>query len=155
MKGRQGRARLLLAFAGGAVMSKRKPPKRPSKPAPDDAVGYGSPPKAYQFKPGQSGNPKGRPKGSRNLATRVRALLRRRIPLMVGGRRTTMTARDVLLQGYLERGIRGDHKAGVLLLDLDDRSAPSASDDAEVANDSAADRAIMEGVIRRVKANMR
>ena len=27
-------------------------------------VGYGRPPKEYQFKPGQSGNPKGRPKNS-------------------------------------------------------------------------------------------
>ena len=29
-------------------------------------VGYGKPPKATRFKAGQSGNPKGRPKGSRN-----------------------------------------------------------------------------------------
>ena len=29
-------------------------------------VGYGKPPKSTQFKPGRSGNPKGRTKGSRN-----------------------------------------------------------------------------------------
>jgi len=29
-------------------------------------TGYGKPPKAHQWKPGESGNPKGRPKGSRN-----------------------------------------------------------------------------------------
>jgi len=33
------------------------------KKAPKDAVGYKRPPKAHRFKPGQSGNPKGRPKG--------------------------------------------------------------------------------------------
>ena len=32
----------------------------------DDYVGYGRPPKKHRFKPGQSGNPAGRQKGSRN-----------------------------------------------------------------------------------------
>lgn len=32
-------------------------------------IGYGKPPKASQFKPGKSGNPKGRPRSSRNLKT--------------------------------------------------------------------------------------
>jgi hypothetical protein len=34
-----------------------------SKPGGGYSVGYGKPPKASQFKPGQSGNPNGRPKG--------------------------------------------------------------------------------------------
>ena len=33
----------------------------------DDRVGYRRPPKQTRFKPGQSGNPKGRPKHARNL----------------------------------------------------------------------------------------
>jgi hypothetical protein len=32
----------------------------------DDAVGYGRPPKATRFRKGESGNPRGRPKGSKN-----------------------------------------------------------------------------------------
>ena len=35
----------------------------------DGQVGYRKPPVHTRFKPGQSGNPKGRPKGPRNLAT--------------------------------------------------------------------------------------
>src|SRR5437868_239041 len=38
---------------------------RISRPAPYD-VGYGKPPASTRFKPGQSGNPKGRPRGAKN-----------------------------------------------------------------------------------------
>lgn len=38
-------------------------------------VGYGKPPKSWQFKKGQSGNPKGRPKIERNLLNLVSDLL--------------------------------------------------------------------------------
>ena len=41
----------------------------------DEDVGYGKPPKANQFKPGKSGNPKGRPKGARSEATMLVELL--------------------------------------------------------------------------------
>ena len=37
-------------------------------------VGYGKPPKAHQFKPGQSGNPKGRPRGAKSEATILREI---------------------------------------------------------------------------------
>ena len=46
-------------------MSKRQPPGRPGhgvERSGDYEVGYGKPPVNTQFKPGQSGNPKGRPR---------------------------------------------------------------------------------------------
>jgi len=39
------------------------------QPDHDYEVGYGRPPVHARFRPGQSGNPKGRPKGSRNKRT--------------------------------------------------------------------------------------
>ena len=57
----------------------RKPPRRSGK---DELyeVGYGKPPKHTQFKPGQSGNRKGRPRGQRNFRTVVNDALKRKSP---------------------------------------------------------------------------
>lgn len=41
----------------------------------DEKVGKGIPPKSTQFKPGQSGNTNGRPKGIPNASTRMRRFL--------------------------------------------------------------------------------
>lgn len=52
-------------------------------------VGYGKPPKNCQFTKGKSGNPKGRPKGSKNLASIVLRESRQRVRVNgPGGSRT-------------------------------------------------------------------
>ena len=50
----------------------------------DYEVGYKKPPKDTQFKPGQRANPKGRPRGSRNVKTILRRLVNSKVVLRRG-----------------------------------------------------------------------
>ena len=49
-------------------------------------VGYGKPPKSGQFKKGQSGNPKGRPKGSLDYTTYVQQMLSAQVTVTESGK---------------------------------------------------------------------
>jgi hypothetical protein len=53
----------------------------------ESRIGYGRPPVATRFRRGVSGNPRGRPKGARNIATVVAATLGERISITENGRR--------------------------------------------------------------------
>lgn len=81
-------------------------------------VDYGKPPKHSRFKPGQSGNPKGRGHGVRNLRTDILEALR--TPLTVtqdGKRRKISTQRGVILK-LVEKSLKGDVRSLVKLLEL-------------------------------------
>lgn len=86
--------------------------------AKDYAVGYGRPPRANQFKRGKSGNPKGRPKGSRELDDQMRKLLSKKYPITEGGVRTTATMQEILLTQLCKHAMAGKPHAMTFVLDF-------------------------------------
>jgi hypothetical protein len=79
-------------------------------------VRYGRPPVEHQFKPGQSGNKRGRPKGSKNEATIMSELLNRRIEIRERGRARKATALEGILLRFVEDALKGNPKAATFLL---------------------------------------
>ena len=84
----------------------------------DYEIGYGKPPKASQFKPGQSGNPKGRPKGAKNLKTELQEELAERIRIKEGGRQKTVSKQRAILKSLAAKAAQGDTRASNILLNL-------------------------------------
>jgi hypothetical protein len=77
----------------------------------DYEVGYGKPPKYTRFKPGQSGNPQGRSKGTKNLKTDLMEELMEKIDIREGDRSQRVSKQRALLKSMVNRGIKGDARA--------------------------------------------
>jgi hypothetical protein len=94
---------------------------------PDYEVGDRRPPQHSRFKPGVSGNPKGRPKGSVNLRTRVTQQLRQTVTVTRNGRPVKMRKADLIALQIVDTAAKGDLKAAVLVVRLDDEASIAAS----------------------------
>jgi len=81
-------------------------------------IGYGKPPKSSRWKKGQSGNPKGRPKGSRGLRTDLDRELETKLTITVKGEEITGRAQQLMLHMLARRAAHDDVRASRILLDL-------------------------------------
>jgi hypothetical protein len=119
----------------------------------DDGGGYGKPPKAYRFKPGQSGNPKGRPKGARSFKTVLDAELNARVEIVEGGRRKKITKREAIAKQFVNRALSGDPKAIPLVISqartIEDTQAAEVTVLAQPA-----DARTMENIVARLRGTL-
>lgn len=74
-------------------------------------VGYGKPPRRTQFKPGQSGNPRGRPRGQQNLSTMLKEALNEKVTLREGDRKRKVPKALAILLRILNSALQGEPKA--------------------------------------------
>lgn len=116
----------------------------------DYEVGHGRPPKHAQFKPGRSGNPRGRPKGSRNFSTDLKATLNERVYVTKGGRRKAVSTQAATLMRLREKALSGDPRALDRYIDL-----ARIYNDAEISDAAAGlgktDAEILEGFEERLR----
>ena len=117
-----------------------------------EQTGFCRPPKSGQFKPGQSGNAKGRPKGSRNTYKILDELLSEKVLTTQGGKQIKLDKKTILLLKAVNASCQGDFKALSLLfphlLIVDEQKANHA---AKVKALSKTDNDILEAYIASVQ----
>ena len=78
------------------------------KPKPTYSVGYRKPPFATRFKPGQSGNINGRPKGSKNFARALQNELNTRVLITENGKQMKITKLEAIAKQIVIKAANGD-----------------------------------------------
>jgi uncharacterized protein DUF5681 len=81
------------------------------------SVGRGHPPKHSQFRKGMSGNPKGRPKGSKNLSTLLTEAALDQVSATIGGKTRTISKLQAMAMQLATKAASGDLAAINKLLD--------------------------------------
>jgi len=100
-------------------------------------VGYGKPPKSKQFKPGKSGNPRGRPKVRNKLETDLAAELSEKITVREDGQARRVSKQRALIKSLMAKALGGDVRASAALLALYARVIAELPDDQDgVIDDS-------------------
>lgn len=113
-------------------------------------VGYGKPPKETQFKAGRSGNPKGRPKGSRSAITILRKALEEKVVVQENGHRRTRSKAEVMCTQLANKAAGGDLAALRLVLGFAGQLDPSVE---AVNPDKLADQEMIRQLVERLKTN--
>jgi hypothetical protein len=121
--------------------------RKRSKPA-DYIVGFGRPPKATQFTAGKSGNPKGRPNGSRPVGALLQEIIQERVSVSKNGRTRRIPAIEVMFRRLANDAMRSDKGAIKLLLSMVDRYAESPETALQFREMLAEDEAILKEYLR-------
>ena len=90
--------------------------RKPSKPG--YAIGYGKPPLSGRFKPGVSGNAKGRPNNSKNLKTLIRQALTAKISIREGSSNRRVSKIEGVVLRQLDSALKGEDRAAMAVIKM-------------------------------------
>ena len=87
-------------------------------PEAEEKVGYCRPPRMTRFKPGQSGNPLGRPRKPKPIQDLLATELRRTLVIRENDREQKLPKLEIVVKRLVNDAIQGNHPAVRLLIDL-------------------------------------
>ena len=113
-------------------------------------VGYGKPPRHTRFAKGQSGNPRGRPRGAKNFTTLLEEALNEPVTVTENGGRRKVSKRQAIVTQLVNRSATADFRAIKLLFDIvrdiERQTEPASTETAEF---SEADQKVLEQIRSR------
>ena len=120
----------------------------------DYKVGRGRPPAEYKWKPNQSGNKKGRPKGSKNRKTIIRAAERRTVEVKKAGRLRKMTITEIGMFNIQQEIMQRDRRAFLDYLDIVERYSDPDETTRSMRELLEEDRSILKNMLARKKRKL-
>jgi uncharacterized protein DUF5681 len=81
-------------------------------------IGYRRPPVNNQFKKGKSGNPQGRPKGSKNFLILLEQELEQTIVVNENGKKKTITRMQAMVKRMVADALQGNLKSLLALVEI-------------------------------------
>ena len=119
-------------------------PSMPPDKTGDYEVGYRKPPRHSRFTKGQSGNPRGRPAGAKNLKTLLSEALNEPVIVTENGGRRRVTKRQAIITQLVNRSATADWRAIKILLDLVREIEGQSEPASETTAFSEADEMVLE-----------
>src|SRR5437762_10513832 len=128
----------------------RRRPRMATDNEPDDEVGYSKPPRHSRFVKGQSGNPRGRPHGAKNLKTLLNKALSELVIVTENGGHRKISKREAIITQLVNRSAKADLKAIQILLAMLRDIEGHAADATDADGFTEAD----EQIIQRIRARL-
>lgn len=119
----------------------------PYDPSIADTVGYRKPPKGHQFKPGQSGNPRGRPKGAKSLKAILAEELGEKITATENGRNVRISKLQAILKMQVAKAAHGGISASQYIVGLHIKAHGLEDLRPDVAPLTQADQALLDRLL--------
>ena len=114
-------------------------------------VGFKKPPKETRFVKGHSGNPHGRPKGKKNMATIIMAAANEMVTIQENGRTRQVTKFEAICKQTHNKAIAGDIGAIRLIMQLMPAAEAQLSREGTTVLSDERDRQVLAQVLKRFK----
>ena len=121
----------------------------------DYEVGYGKPPQNTRFKKGQSGNPRGRAPGAKDLKTLLIDTLDEPVVVTENGGRRTISKRQAIVKQLVNQSAKGDWRAVKLLVDMLHETEGGGEPEAAESSFGEADQKVIEQLKARLNGRKR